>query len=78
MEEVRKKYRDQLVQAGWGSQLNSIVGPGSLDNPVVAHYGFGKETNDWKKLVRSTSFLYMWYVRLLVGMGFLSWVWLRT
>ena len=47
----------QFCSLGAGAGL---VGPGSLDNDVVKHFDFGRTTNDWDKLVRSTSFLFKW------------------
>ena len=94
MEEIRKQYRDQLsylVQVGVGEQMGSssvaTVGPGSLDNPVLEHFQFGKKTNDWRKLNRSTSYLFKWYVLVFgdkssAGMGMAedmaSTFWLRV
>ena len=70
MEEIRKPYREMLLgetgktaadkcRAGW-----DVGGPGSVDNYVLEHFQFGRSTNDWNKLIRSTSFLFKWLAKL--------------
>ena len=83
VEEIRKWYRDQLgclVQVGAGQHLGSTsaMGPGNLDNPILEHFDFGRRTNDWRRLVRSTSYLFMWYVRVAGGLEVAGLTMLRT
>ena len=47
-------------QCGGLGAGTGLVGPGSPDNYVVGHFDFGRTTNDWEKLVKKTSFLFMW------------------
>ena len=69
VEEIRRPYREMLLgkigktaveecKAGW-----DVGGPGSVDNYVLEHFQFGRSTNDWNKLIRSTSFLFRWLAR---------------
>ena len=70
VEEIRKPYREMLLgetgktaadkcRAGW-----DVGGPGSVVNYVLEHFQFGRSTNDWNRLIRSTSFLFKWLARL--------------
>ena len=73
-EEVRRKFRNQVDIAGdiLKSEAEGIVlpgteyigGPGSLDNYVLQRFNYGNKTNDWTKLVQSTSYLFYWLIRV--------------
>ena len=75
VEEVRRKYRSKVDSIGdilkgeglvhEGSQDDDdLGGPGSLDNYVLKLFEYGKKTNDWKRLVSTTSYLFYWAARV--------------
>ena len=60
--EVKKKYRSQIEEYDEASCILGKVaagvdwpgGPGCLDNSVLEKYDYGRITNCWEKLLRST------------------------
>ena len=73
MKEIKKPYRELLtgLSAGYVGEVSSgtVGGPGSRDNDILVHFDFGRRTNNWGKLVRSTSYLFMWRAKILCGDG---------
>ena len=45
-------------------ELNTTPGPGSKDNDVMKHFLHGKSTNSWAKLLRKTSYLFIWRAKM--------------
>ena len=70
IDEVRKQYRDYVGHTGQVlANKGESVGPGSSDNYVLKHFGFGHCTNDWRKLIQRTANLFIWYVKVLEKKG---------
>ena len=74
VEEVLRKHRSQVETEQDGVLVVGAVhggdvpagGPGCGDNYVLEHFDHGRKTNDWEKLIRSTSFLFLWVARIKV------------
>ena len=68
IEEVKKKFKNQIEFILHHTKQNSD-GPGSVENEILAKFDYGKCTNNWEKLVRSTSYLFMWFVKMYTPEG---------
>lgn len=76
MEEVRRKYRSKVdaigdilkgeyvEHEGRQDDDDDLGGPGSLDNYVLKLFGYGEKTNDWRRLISTTSYLFYWAARV--------------
>ena len=64
MEEVKKKFRNQVDGTDYSS-FKAIGGPGCQENYVLNLFDHGWKTNDWEKLIRSTSYLFLWKAKML-------------
>ena len=72
--EVKRKYRSQVEDfddSGCVEAKSARVkvtevpgGPGCLDNDVLQRFDYGRKTNSWEKLVRSTSYLFFWFAKV--------------
>ena len=71
VDELKRQYRDQIISEGVDQVVmknrtcNDAVGPGNAFNPVLEQLGHGSKTNDWVKLIRRTSYLFLWYAKVL-------------
>ena len=70
-DELRRQYRDQIISdvadqiVMKNETCIDAVGPGNALNPVLKQLCHGSTTNDWMKLVRKTSYLFLWYAKVL-------------